>query len=247
MKKYKYIFFDLFDTLIDFNYSKLPEISVDGEKHNSTSGLVYEVLTDYYPKISFDVFYTPFMESYAEFQEIKKREFEEYPNSDRFKLLAAKLGLSSKNNDEMVNKMVLAHMQGLASATTMPDGNKETLDYLKDKEYKFALISNFDYAPTAYELLDRYVIRKYFEKIYISIEVGWRKPNKNIFQAALDGCNIRNEEAIHVGDNFGADIVGSYDLGIDSIWLNRKVEELNHDYVSPKYIIFKLPELTSLF
>ncbi|NIP30990.1 MAG: HAD family hydrolase, partial [Candidatus Dadabacteria bacterium] len=52
---------------------------------------------------------------------------------------------------------------------------------------------------------------------------------------------------IHVGDNFSADIVGSFNMGIDSIWINRKDEELNHDFVSPNYIISKLPELTSLF
>ena len=247
MKNYKYIFFDLFDTLIDFDYSKLPQVSVDGEKHNSTSGLVYNVFKKYFPDITFDVFYVPFMETYFEFQEIKKKDNKEYPNAERFRLLLSKLDLDSNTvNPEMVDNMVLTHMQGLASATYLPDGNMETLEYLRRKDYQFALISNFDFAPTAYELLDRYDLRKYFEKIFISIEVGWRKPSKNIFHAALDGCKINHDEVIHVGDNFGADIVGAYNLGIDSVWLNRKVEELKHDSASPNYIIFKLPEITIL-
>ncbi|NIP30991.1 MAG: HAD hydrolase-like protein, partial [Candidatus Dadabacteria bacterium] len=65
------------------------------------------------------------------------------------------------------------------SATTFSDDNRKTLDYLKKLDYKFALISNFDYAPTAYSLLDQYSLTNYFDKIYISIEVGWRKPHKN--------------------------------------------------------------------
>ena len=73
-KKYKYIFFDLFDTLIDFDYLRLPQISVDGEKHNSTSGLVYEVFNNYYPDISFDIFYKPLMETFHEVQEIKNND-----------------------------------------------------------------------------------------------------------------------------------------------------------------------------
>lgn len=248
MKDYKYIFFDLFDTLIDFDYSKLPLVSVDGEKHNSTSGLVYDVFKKYYPDIAFDVFYVPFMETYSDFQEIKKKDNKEYPNGDRFRLLLSMLDLDSNTvNPEMIDKMVLTHMQGLASATYLPEGNRDTLDYLKKKGYKFALISNFDYAPTAYELLYIYDLRKYFEKIFFSIEVGWRKPSEKIFKAALDGCNIEIDEVIHVGDNFGADIVGSYEIGIDNIWLNRKEEELHHDYASPNFIIFKLPDLTSLF
>lgn len=248
MKKYKYIFFDLFDTLIDFDHSRLPQISVDGEKHNSTSGLVYEVFNNYYPDVSFDIFYKPFMETFFKFQEIKKKDNKEYPNQHRFKILLEKLNLNYKNNqNEMLNNMTEVHMSGLASATTFPQDNKKTLDYLKEKGYHFALISNFDYAPTAYRLLDQYGLTRYFNNIYISIEVGWRKPHKNIFQIALDECKITNEDVIHVGDNFYADIVGSYNLGIDSIWLNRKEEELNHDTASPNYIIFKLPELTSLF
>lgn len=248
MKNYKYIFFDLFDTLINFDYEKLPEISVDGEKHNSTSGLVYDVLQKYHPEISFDIFYKPFMETYSEFQAIKLIEYREYPNADRFKLLMSKLSVDdSQGNKDMIEEMVIAHMQGLASATVLPDGNIDAMEYLKEKGYKFALISNFDYAPTAYKLLEKYDLKKYFEQIFVSIEVGWRKPSKKIFQSALDGCNINNEEVIHVGDNFGADIVGAYDIGIDTIWINRKVEELKHEYASPNYIIFKLPEITSLF
>ncbi len=248
MKKYRYIFFDLFDTLIDFDYSRLPEISVDGEKHNSTSGLIYEVFSKSYPDISFDTFYKPFMETYHEFQELKKKENKEYPNQMRFEILLNKLNLNHKTNqDEILTGMTEVHMKGLASATTFPPDNRKTLDYLKKLDYKFALISNFDYAPTAHSILEQHDLKKYFEKIYISIEVGWRKPHKNIFQIALDGCEVNNKEVIHVGDNFGADIVGSFNLGIDSIWLNRKDEELIHDFVAPNYIISKLPELTSLF
>jgi putative hydrolase of the HAD superfamily len=248
MKKYKYIFFDLFDTLIDFDYSRLPQISVDGEKHNSTSGLVYEVFNSYYADVSFDTFYKSFMDTYFEFQEIKKKEYKEYPNQQRFRILFDKLNLNHKSNqNEILDNMTEAHMAGLASATTFSEDNRKTLDYLKKKGYVFALISNFDYAPTAYRLLDRYDLRKYFDKIYLSIEVGWRKPHKNIFQIALDECGIDNKEVIHVGDNFGADIVGSYNLGIDSIWLNKKDEELKHEIASPNYIIYKLTELTSLF
>lgn len=248
MKKYKYIFFDLFDTLIDFDYSKLPQISLDGEKHNSTSGLVYDVFNSYYPDISFDVFYKPFMETYSKFQEMKSKEYKEYPNQQRFQILLDILNLNHKvDKEKILTEMTEVHMSGLCAATSYPDNNKTTLDYLKKLDYRFALISNFDYAPTAYKLIDQYDLRQYFDKIYISIEVGWRKPHKNIFQIALKECGINHEDVIHVGDNFGADIVGAFNQGIDSIWINRKDEELTHDFVTPNIIVSKLYELTSLF
>jgi len=248
MKKYKYIFYDLFDTLIDFDHSRLPQISVDGEKHNSTSSLVYEVFNKHYPDISFDLFYKPFMDTFFEFQEIKKKDNKEYPNQQRFSMLFDKLKLNHQEDQNvLLNNMTEAHMSGLASATTFPEENRNTLDYLKDKGYKFVLISNFDYAPTAYELLDRYDLRNYFEEVYISIEVGWRKPHKNIFKIALNECDINNDEVIHIGDNYDADIIGANSVGIDTIWLNKKHEALkDHDRITG-FIIYNLPELTSLF
>ena len=71
--------------------------------------------------------------------------------------------------------------------------------------------------------------------------------HKNIFKIALNECDINNDEVIHIGDNYDADIIGANSVGIDTIWLNRKEEELNHDTASPNYIIFKLSELISLF
>ena len=157
MKKYKYIFFDLFDTLIDFDYSKLPQISIHGEKHNSTSELVYEVFNKSYADISFEHFYKPFVESYTDFQELKKKEFREYPNQRRWHMLFDKLNLDHKNDENnLLTEMTEAHMAGLVSATTFSETNHETLHYLQKKGYLFAMISNFDYAPTAYDLIDKY-------------------------------------------------------------------------------------------
>jgi len=247
MRKYSTIIFDLFDTIVNFNFNHLPTIELKGLRSRTTSTEVFEVFRQYYPKIEFEEFYDPFIESYHEFQEIKSKEFREFPNRERFKLMLSKMNLGSiKNQDELANEMVLAHMNGLASCVEFPEENRKTLEYIKSKRYKLAIVSNFDYAPTAYMLLDKFEITNLFEEIIISEEVGWRKPKDIIFEAAINKLNIKVDEALFVGDNYDADVVGSKALGIDAIWINRKNLPETELEPEPNYIIKSLPELINI-
>ncbi len=244
MNKYSTVIFDLFDTIVDFNFSHLPTIELKGLRSRTTSKEVYEVFAKYYPEIDFAKFYDPFIESYHEFQEMKLKEYKEFPNRERFKLMLDKMDLPpAGDEDRLIEKMVLAHMNGLASCVELPENNKKTLEYIKGKGYRLAIVSNFDYAPTAYRLLERFNIKNLFEEIVISEEVGWRKPNHIIFQTAVKKLEILPQDALFVGDNFDADVVGSKALGMDVAWINRKNRPESGLDPTPDYIINKLPEL----
>jgi putative hydrolase of the HAD superfamily len=139
--------------------------------------------------------------------------------------------------------MVTAHMDGLASAVEFPEENERALESVKGKGYRIAVISNFDYAPTAYALIEKFRIGRFFEKIVISEEVGWRKPKPVIFTTAMDLMGIRPEEALYVGDNFRADICGAKGVGMDAVWLNSKNEAEDNLIPEPDFIIQSFPEI----
>ncbi len=244
MKKYSAIIFDLFDTILDFNFNHLPILELKGFRSRTTSVEVYEVFKKYYPEIGFDKFYEPFIESYHEFQELKLKEFKEFPNRERFILMLDKMNLSSINEkDILIHQMVLAHMNALTSCIEYPEDNKETLEYLKSKEYKLAIVSNFDYAPTAHRLLQKNNLTPLFEVIVISEEVGWRKPKDVIFQSAINNLNINPEDTLFVGDNHSADVVGSKAMGMDAAWINRKKESEHNIDPAPDYVVKKMSEI----
>lgn len=244
MKQYSTIIFDLFDTIVNFNFNHLPSIELKGFRSRTTSIEVYEVFKKFYPEIEFSDFYQPFIDSYHEFQEMKSKEFREFPNRDRFELMLGKMNLPPiDNQNELEDKMVLAHMNALASCVEFPDENYQTLKYIKDKGYRLAIVSNFDYAPTAYMLLDEFDIRSLFEAIIISGEVGWRKPKDIIFQKVIDKLHINPTEALFVGDNYKADVMGSKNMNINAAWINRKNEPAGNLNPEPDCIIKKLPDL----
>lgn len=244
MKKYSTIIFDLFDTILDFNFNHLPIVELKEFRSRTTSTEVYEVFKEYYPEIGFAEFYDPFIESYKEFQEIKLKEFREFPNRNRFILMLSKMNLSPvQEQDALIDQMVIAHMDALASCIEYPQENNKTLEKLKANDYRLAIVSNFDYAPTAHKLLEEFNLKPFFEEIVISDEVGWRKPKNIIFESVINKLGIDSDNALFVGDNFNADVVGSKALGMGAAWINRRNESERNLAPAPDYIIKKLPEL----
>lgn len=247
MKKYTTVFFDLFDTILNFNFSRLPAIELMGVRSRTTSHEVYSVFSRYYPGLSFEEFYPFFIESYHLFQDMKHAEYREFPNRDRFLLMLGNMNLPKDSAAESAaDEMVRAHMAGLASAVEFPAANEVALEDVRQKGYRMAIVSNFDYAPAAYALIEKYRIGRFFERIVISEEVGWRKPKPVIFERAMDLLGIGPDEALFVGDNFTADVCGAKGVGMDAVWLNYKREsEENLDPV-PDFIIPAFPNVKDL-
>jgi putative hydrolase of the HAD superfamily len=247
MKTYNTIIFDLFDTIVNFNFSHLPSIDVKGVRSRTTSNDVYAVFRSYYPNIGFEEFYPFFTESYREFQQIKLVEYREYPNRERFMLMLRNMDLArDQSTVRLADEMAEAHMDGLARAVEFPEENEETLEWVKRKGYRMAVISNFDYSRTAYALIDKFRISRFFEKIVISEEVGWRKPSPIIFRRAFEELGIKAEEALMVGDNFKADVLGAKGVGMDAVWLENTNHTPDDPSLKPDFIIQNLPDIRGI-
>ena len=241
MKKYSAVLFDLFDTLVMFEPSLLPKVTLNGEIWNSTARHVFTQMRSSLGEMEFMDFYEPFVESHRELLELRKKDLREYPNRKRFEIFMEKTGL--KGDDGLLEKFVRSHMESLRGAMVYPKHHTEVLLYLKERGYRLSVVSNFDHAPTARELLERFGIADFFEQIVISEEVGWRKPHRKIFEFALAGLGESSSDAIFIGDDPEADITGSSHFGIDSVWVKKKEQVTKAE---PNFIIEDLKELRGI-
>lgn len=241
MKNYSAVFFDLFDTLVMFEPSLLPKVTLNGKTWNSTAEHVFTQMRESLGEMEFTDFYRPFVESRRELLELRQKDLREYPNRKRFEILMEKTGL--KGDDDLFERFVCSHMESLSGAMVYPKHHTEILFYLKEKGYRLSVVSNFDHAPTARKLLEKFGIMDFFEHIVISEEVGWRKPHRKIFEFALSRLGKNASDVIFIGDNPEADIMGSSDCGIDSIWVKRK-EQLTR--AEAKFIIKDLQDLKEI-
>lgn len=64
-------------------------------------------------------------------------------------------------------------------------------------------------------------IEDLFDVVIVSGEVGWQKPQPQIFARALAAIGEPAEASMHVGDNLVADIGGARDAGLTAVWIDR--------------------------
>jgi len=117
----------------------------------------------------------------------------------------------------------------------------ETLAYLQSK-YTLHIISNGFESATRRKIAGT-GLAQYFENIIISELVGVNKPDKAIFEHALNLAVAKKDESIMIGDSLEADIYGALNFGMDAIYFNPlkapKPEEVTMQ-------IFSLDELNKL-
>ena len=94
----------------------------------------------------------------------------------------------------------------------------ETLEYLQGK-YTLHLISNGFKESQAIKI-DGTGIGKYFKHIIISEDVGVNKPDKGIFEYAVNLAGTTKAESLMIGDSLEADVRGALDFGMDAIYFN---------------------------
>lgn len=94
------------------------------------------------------------------------------------------------------------------------------LDVMQDAGLRLAVVSNWGWhAP---ELLQTLELARHFEVMSISARVGYQKPHAAIFEHALDLLDVEPEQAIHVGDDPEADVLGARAVGIEPVLIDRK-------------------------
>ncbi len=95
----------------------------------------------------------------------------------------------------------------------------DTIDFLegiRSLGLKIVLVSNA--TKGIHKLIDQFDLRKYFDSLIISSEVGYVKPNPKIFYLAISKGGY---PAIHIGDIFEVDYIGAKRAFLDSILLDR--------------------------
>lgn len=94
--------------------------------------------------------------------------------------------------------------------------------------------------------LDKIGIRHLFHGVVTAVDAGAAKPDRQIFDVAVDEAGVRPEEILHVGDHPTADIDGARQAGMRTAWINRNAavwpDELDH----PDAVITTMVELREL-
>ena len=98
-------------------------------------------------------------------------------------------------------------------------GIKDYLEYLKNKGIRTGVISNIAYdSSVVAERINRLLPENAFEFIITSSNFMFRKPNKRIFDLALEKAELQPGEVWYIGDQYECDVKGSLNAGLFPIW-----------------------------
>lgn len=212
MKHIKHIFFDLDDTLWDF------------EKN---SGQVLEQLFLEFDltgklKTDFENFHTTYKRTNTELwlQYAKKEIDKQYLRNHRFNIVFKQFDYD--NYDE--NLIITDHYLNRA-----PKGKHlkqhciDVLEYLK-QNYQLHIITN-GFKEIQQIKIDGSGLRNYFSNIIISEEHNLTKPDEKIFRLAETLSGAKKEECIMIGDNFTSDVEGALNAGWEAIYFPLEKDE----------------------
>lgn len=94
-----------------------------------------------------------------------------------------------------------------------------TLKELERRGFILGVISNWDERLSS--ILLEMGMGEFFQFVLASAEVGMSKPEKKIFEKALELSGVLPQEAVHIGDHLLADIEGAKKAGIFPILIDR--------------------------
>jgi putative hydrolase of the HAD superfamily len=233
MNRYKHLFFDLDHTLWDFEANsrqtlatlydslQLKEKGVDDFDRFHKNYLVHN-----------DKLWDRYRKGFIKSEELRwKRMW--------LSLLDFKIG-----DEKLAHQMGAAFLDLLPTRKTLFTGAIEILHYLAQKKYVLHLITN-GFEKTQHAKLKNSGLDAFFTEVITSEGSNSLKPNKAIFDYALQKTNAVVQESIMLGDDIDVDIAGARDAGLDQVYINHLNKPL--PAIRPTYTVGSLKELENIF
>jgi putative hydrolase of the HAD superfamily len=118
--------------------------------------------------------------------------------------------INVKISAEMFKKLTNARYQLFAEEFGIYEDTERTLIALRHKGFRLAAVTNSAWSGELIEGdLERFGVARFFEAVFVSSDVGYRKPSPVIFERALRELDLDASECIFVGDRFIEDIQGA--------------------------------------
>ena len=128
---------------------------------------------------------------------------------------------------------------------TLVPGAKETLEALHAKGYRlFAASNSFGHLQRS-RLVQAGVLHL-FEDTYISMDIGYDKPDVRFYEEALRRCDLMPQDVLMVGDSMTTDILGAQKAGLDAVFFDRRGEGIKDEGGKGLKVISSLPQLLTL-
>ncbi|CAH1851831.1 YjjG family noncanonical pyrimidine nucleotidase [Convivina intestini] len=225
---YKYLIFDLDDTVLDFSGGE----AVNIRRIFAGLGLTDDDLTkaiDTYRGINHKLW------GQYEMGKIPRNEIFEVRFTKTLKALnleGSGMDLEAKYYDMILhNYRILPHAKHI----------------LNELGRKYTLIAGTNGQAELQRMrLKKTDIERYFDQIYISEEMGSKKPQASFFdQIFQDNPEMTLDNTVMIGDGLYTDVLGGNNYGIATLWINHHGTSTSEN-IDPTYEVHTLDEIMDI-
>jgi 2-haloacid dehalogenase len=222
---FEYLFLDLDDTILDFHKAE----------HIAIGRVMQEFGVE------------PTEERRARYSQINKWHWHqlELKKMTRDQVLEGRFAVFFEELGITVDKFAVARLyeEYLSQGHWFMPGAEEAVEALS-KKYKLYLASNGTASVQKGRMTSANLYR-FFEKVFVSQEIGHTKPSKAYFDACFARIpDFDPEKAIIVGDSLSSDIQGGINAGIKTVWINPVHKPCGD--IKPDYELEALHQLPAL-
>jgi putative hydrolase of the HAD superfamily len=121
---------------------------------------------------------------------------------------------------------------------------REVLDVLRDR-YPLAIITDAQSVYARGEL-HKVGLLGYFDPIVVSGDHGYRKPDRRLFQFALDGMGVPAVNTLYVGNDMHRDIYGAREAGLKTVMFDSDQGAKAYRDCVPDYTITDFRDLLTI-
>jgi len=121
---------------------------------------------------------------------------------------------------------------------------REVLDILRDR-YPLAIVTDAQ-STNARGELHKVGLLGYFDPIIVSGDHGYRKPDRRLFQLALDGMAVAAQNALYVGNDMYRDIYGAREAGLATVMFDSDQGAKIYQDCTPDYTITDFRDLLEI-
>ena len=140
--------------------------------------------------------------------------------------------------EEVEHSLFDDYMQHFHEYCVPFNGMIETLQSLKQRQFKLGLITNGRHDGQN-ESIKALSIEEFFDVVLISESEGVAKPDATIFERALQRLDVKAKDACYVGDHPTNDIEAAKKVGLMTVWKKNELYKDEH----ANHVIDTLPEI----
>ena len=210
MTKYQHIFFDLDNTLWDFDRSSI---------------LAFDKIYDIFNLIDYGIpsaehFHHTYFDHNNKLWELYRQGKidKEFLKVERFRLPLNDYGIV---DEKLAIDLGESYTDHAARIVSLVPNTMEVLNYLKEKNYKIHLITN-GFLEVQSIKMQASGLDKMIDKSFVSELIGFKKPDHRIFHYAMENVGATVEECVMIGDDLSVDIIPAKEIGMSHIYFNRK-------------------------